>query len=144
MLDFLLCEYISLGFRGGMCERKNSSRREREGGQIFFFFFLYPAGIQILRNAPLGTYFAAKTGDGSCDPPCRFPTVSLGEGFLAQGGLLAPNFDFLGCTEPLSCCHPSTALIYEFSEQLGRMRRWHKAHVLSFSICNALVHGASY
>lgn len=57
MLDFLLCEYISLGFRGGMCGRRTRARREREG-RIFF----YPAGIQTLRNAPLGTYLMQKLG----------------------------------------------------------------------------------
>jgi len=100
MLYLLLCEYILLGFRGGMCERRT---RTRKGMGADFFFYL--AGIQILRNAPLGTYFPAKTGNSGCDLPCCFSAASLGEVFLAQGRPLAPRFYFPGCAEPLSCCH---------------------------------------
>lgn len=102
MLGFLLCEHISLGFRGGMCERRTRARRESE--QIFF----YPAGIQMLRNSPFGTYSAAEMGNSGWDPPFCFPAASLEKVFSARQAVSSVS-DFLGCPEPLSCCHTSTA-----------------------------------
>lgn len=94
MLDFLLCECISLGFRGGAWDRRARARKGR--GANFF----NPASIQILSNAPLGTVCAVRAGHGGCDPHCCFPAASLEEGFLHSAVYYLCSLTFWGAQGP--------------------------------------------